>query len=79
MANADVVVEIVDGIAVVRIDRPPVNALHLELFGELQQRLDELDADEGLRGLVLIGTGECFSAGLDLKIVPRYGRAEQRA
>lgn len=58
--------------------RPPVNALDLALMEQLQERLEELAADVPRGGVVLTGDGEAFSAGVDLKEVPRYG-ADERA
>lgn len=70
--------EVVDGIAVLTLDRPPVNAVELDLLRAAEARLGELDGT-GARALVLSGAGKCFSAGVDLKVVPTYGPAEQRA
>ena len=70
-------VERVGSVAIVRLDRPPVNAVELDMGRAAERALDEaLASDPG--ALVLTGTGPCFSAGLDLKVVPLYGPAEQR-
>lgn len=69
-------VEPQDGVTVVRIDRPPANAIGLELVRELQAALDA-PAVGGARALVLTGSGRFFSGGLDLESVPRYSREEQ--
>lgn len=53
-----------DEIAVLRLDHGPVNALDLELLSALPQRL--ADVAEA-RAVVLTGTGQCLSAGVDLK------------
>lgn len=52
-------------LAVVRLDRPPANALTTAFFVELVAVLDRL-ATPDVRALVLTGTGSFFSAGLDL-------------
>jgi enoyl-CoA hydratase len=65
-----------DGLTVIRLARPPVNALD----GELVEAIDRAVADAidaGARALVLTGTGRCFSAGIDTKVVPTYD-ADQR-
>src|SRR5262245_4444640 len=67
-----------EGFAVLRFDRPPANAIELGCLREMEAVLGELERDAGVRALVLTGTGSCFSAGLDLKVVPGYGPAEQR-
>ncbi len=61
-----------------RLDRPPVNALDLTVAGAIERALDEALAEEPA-ALVLTGTGRCFSAGLNLKVVPHYDTAEQGA
>ena len=66
-----------DGIAVLSADRPPANAMNLELLDELVEAIDGLAADPP-PAVVLAGRPGFFSAGLDLKAVPGYGPAEQR-
>jgi enoyl-CoA hydratase len=69
--------ERVGSIAIVRLDRPPVNALELDTIIAAEGALDESLSSQPA-ALVLTGTGECFSAGLDLKIVPLYTPEQQR-
>lgn len=65
-------------VALLRIDHPPVNAFDLGVAAAIEGALDQaLTAQPA--ALVLTGTGHCFSAGLNLKTVPRYGAAEQKA
>jgi enoyl-CoA hydratase len=66
-----------DGVAVLAADRPPVNAMNLELLEELVETVDRLAADPP-SALVLAGRPGSFSAGLDLKAVPGYGPEELR-
>src|SRR4051812_36213393 len=70
-------VESKDGIALVRMDRPPANALDPTLGRALIETAEQLRADVP-RAVVLTGTGQFFCAGLDLKVVPTLSRAEQR-
>jgi len=65
-------------VAVVSLERPPVNALNLGLLEELRDTLTELESAQAVRAVVLTGSGACFSAGIDLKEVPRYSLGEQR-
>ena len=65
-------------VAVVRIDRPPANALDLELLEEGRQALDELTASEP-GAVVMTGREGFFSAGVDLKLGPTLDAAGQRA
>jgi enoyl-CoA hydratase/carnithine racemase len=66
-----------DGVAVLAADRPPVNAMNLELLEELVMTVDRLAADPP-RALVLAGRPGAFSAGLDLKAVPGYSPEQRR-
>jgi enoyl-CoA hydratase len=66
-----------DGVAVLTVDRPPANAMDLALLGDLVEAVEGLAAAVP-RALVLAGRNGFFSAGADLKAVPRYGPAEQR-
>jgi enoyl-CoA hydratase/carnithine racemase len=66
-------------IAIMRIDRPPANAIDLDLANEFANALDGIENDGGIRALVVTGTGKCFSAGLDLKAIPAYDRAQQES
>ena len=65
-------------VAVIRLDRAPVNAIDLPMIAGLERTLDELAYTPQIRGLVLAGAGANFSAGLDLKIVPTYAEASLR-
>lgn len=69
--------EIEDGIAVARMNRPPVNAIIIELLDHAWECLKELESDDSVRAVVLTGAGPCFSAGLDLKIIPGYDSSRQ--
>jgi len=64
-------------VAVVRIDRPPANAMDLELLAEGYEALEQLRADPPA-AVVLAGRPRFFSAGVDLKLAPVLGPEEQR-
>jgi enoyl-CoA hydratase len=66
-----------DGVVVLTVDRPPANAMDLELLDELVEAIDA-QAAHPPPAVVLTGRPGFFSAGLDLKAVPGYGPAEQR-
>ena len=76
-------VEIRDEVAHVRFDRPHVrNAFDDVVAAELVAVFGELAATDGLRAVVLGGTGEIFCAGGDLnwmKRVAAYTREENLA
>ena len=67
------------GIATLRLNRPPANALDLALITALADKFAELESQPEVRALIVTGAGRFFSAGLDLKAVPAYSRDEQRA
>src|SRR5213592_3885297 len=64
-------------VALVRIDRPPANALDLSLLDEGHRVLGELGADAP-GAVVLTARDGFFSAGVDLKLVPTLDAAAQR-
>jgi enoyl-CoA hydratase len=67
MADSLVLVERDGAIAVVLLNRPDqLNALSDELMEELVSALTELDRDEGVRAIVLGGSGRAFAAGADI-------------
>ncbi len=56
-----------DGVALLTIDRPPVNAMDMAAYEELIAGLTTLAADDDVRAVVLIGAGErAFCAGTDV-------------
>ena len=61
-------VEREEPIAVVLLNRPKqLNALSTELMDELAAALNELDADEGVRAIVIGGSERAFAAGADIE------------
>src|SRR5262245_22472110 len=68
-----VTVEHLEDLAVVRLCRPPVNAIDLSLLRDADAVLTSC---ESARALVFTGEGSAFSAGLDLRAVPGYAPAE---
>jgi len=56
------------GVALLTLNRPKaLNALSDELMTQISQRLKEADADEGVKAIVVTGTGKAFAAGADIK------------
>src|SRR6185436_8381818 len=62
-----------DGIAEIRMDDGKVNALSLEMFGELGAAFDRAKADRAT--VVLAGRPGIFSAGFDLAVLRAGGPA----
>lgn len=67
------------GIAVVRLSKPPVNAMDVEMAAALGSALAEAASNDEVRAIVLAGLDGCFSAGLDLKALPHLDADEQKA
>lgn len=65
-------------IAIVRLDRPPANAMDQELLADARAAHDELLA-AGPAAVVVTGRPGFFSAGVDLKLAPTLDRDGQRA
>jgi 3-hydroxyacyl-CoA dehydrogenase len=56
-----------DGVALIRIDNPPVNALSQEVIDGLSAAIDAVAKDSAVRAAVVIGAGRTFPAGADIK------------
>jgi len=70
-----VAVAVADGVALVTVDNPPVNALSNTVLDALAAVAEQLAADDGVRTVVLTGAGDkAFLAGADLD---EFGRALQ--
>ncbi len=60
--------QIAEHIALIRLNRPKeLNALNLQLMGELKLALKELDENDGVRVIILTGNERAFAAGADIK------------
>jgi enoyl-CoA hydratase len=66
------------GVVLLRLSRPPVNALWIDILGELEAGLTR-EAEGGTRAIVLTGAGTCFSAGIDTKSAAGAGAEERVA
>ncbi len=56
-----------DGIAVVTINNPPVNALSAAVSAGIAAALAQIEKDDSVKGVVFIGAGRTFVAGADIK------------
>lgn len=55
-----------DGVAVLRLHRPPLNPLSRALLGELTTRATELGSDPAVKAVVLAGSDRALAAGADI-------------
>jgi 3-hydroxyacyl-CoA dehydrogenase len=60
--------EVTDGVAVLTIDNPPVNALSPAVWEAIDQGVHRAIADAAAQAIVLIGSGSTFIAGADIKV-----------
>jgi enoyl-CoA hydratase len=65
-------------VAVVSLARPPVNALDLCMIEKLDSTFARLAETPPRSGVVLTGTANTFSAGVDTKAFLSYDRAQRR-
>jgi enoyl-CoA hydratase len=55
-------------VAILTLNRPErLNAISQAMLAELRAACDAVEADDGIRALVLTGAGKAFSAGFDLQ------------
>jgi len=60
--------QIATHVAHIQLNRPKeLNALNLQLMGELRDALKLLDADDQVRAIVISGNEKAFAAGADIK------------
>jgi enoyl-CoA hydratase/carnithine racemase len=71
--------DVSDGVAVVRLDRPPVNAIDLRVGLELQEAIGEAGGRDDVGVIVVWGGPRIFAAGADIKAMAGWGPDEVRA
>lgn len=70
MAYETLIIEKEEGIAIVKLNRPPVNSLSEACYREIYDAFSELDTDDAVNAVILTGAGDkSFAAGLDIKDV----------
>ncbi|MBE1237102.1 enoyl-CoA hydratase [Phaeovibrio sulfidiphilus] len=68
MAFENILVETSGPVGIITLNRPAaLNALSSTLIAELNQALDEMEASETVRVIVLTGNEKAFAAGADIK------------
>ena len=77
MPDRFVATGLIDGIAVITMNRPPANAITYEFARDMTTAFDEAEASAA-KAIVITGTGSFFSGGLDLRAIPSYSRGRQR-
>ncbi len=70
MSEKPVLMEVSDGVALVTLNRAPVNALNREMRRQIVATFDEISERDDVRCAVLTGSGKVFCAGADLRDRP---------
>ena len=66
------------GVATVTFDRPPVNAVDLEVIDDFLTMVARLGEDRSVRAVVLTGAGTRFCAGADVAMMRDLSEANHR-
>jgi enoyl-CoA hydratase len=75
MTESTVTVDVVEGVAQLRLDRPShANAMNAALWSGLRSAVETLDRDPAVRVVVLSGNGRHFCAGIDLDMLADFRR-----
>lgn len=67
------------GVRVLRLNRPPANAITLELLQDLETACQAAAGTPEVRAVVVTGSGKFFSAGLDLRALSTDAGARLRS
>ncbi|HEX7247212.1 MAG TPA: enoyl-CoA hydratase-related protein [Actinomycetota bacterium] len=70
--------EVDDGVGVIRLDRPPANAIDLQMATELGEAIAEAHERDDVGALVVWGGERLFAAGADVKAMADWGPDEVR-
>ncbi|MFC0037396.1 enoyl-CoA hydratase-related protein [Actinomadura rayongensis] len=69
-------VEIEDGVATIRLDRPKMNALNAQMQAELTEAAAQVGDDDAVAAVVLYGGERVFAAGADIKEMAALSAAD---
>jgi enoyl-CoA hydratase/3-hydroxyacyl-CoA dehydrogenase len=65
-----------NGVAVMTVDNPPMNALAQRTVEDIDHAFDEAQKDKKVKVIVLTGTGTVFVAGADIKEIQTIDKAK---
>ncbi|MFG6195817.1 enoyl-CoA hydratase/isomerase family protein [Nonomuraea sp. JJY05] len=72
-------VEVADQIATIRLDRPKMNALNMQVQREIVEAAREVDADPQVQAVIVYGGEKVFAAGVDIKEMADMSYADMAA
>jgi enoyl-CoA hydratase/carnithine racemase len=67
--------EVAEGVATLRLDRPPMNALDVATQDRLRELAEEATRREDVRAVIVYGGEKVFAAGADIKEMQRMDHA----
>ncbi|BAU74717.1 enoyl-CoA hydratase [Metapseudomonas furukawaii] len=74
MEYETLLVSVQERVGLITLNRPKaLNALNSQLVAELNQALDQLEADAGVGCIVITGSAKAFAAGADIKEMSAFG------
>ncbi len=76
----EIIFEKEDGLAILTINRPPMNAMSYRTYAEFHKAADLIAADEKVKAVIITGGGDrAFSAGGDVKAFYELGDSVENA
>ena len=79
MAESNLQVSVRNQCAIVALNRPDVrNAFDDKLIANLTQAFREIDEDDSIRAMILMGNGSAFCAGADLNWMKRMASFSEK-
>ena len=76
----EIIFEKEDGLAILTINRPPMNAMSYRTYAEFHKAADIIAADEEVKVVIITGSGDrAFSAGGDVKAFYDLGDSVENA
>jgi 3-hydroxyacyl-CoA dehydrogenase/enoyl-CoA hydratase/carnithine racemase len=66
-----------DNICILRLNNPPLNAINFQLLDDLTESLKRANENEIVKGIIITGGGEHFSAGADVNIFEKMTSTEE--
>src|SRR5882757_6880115 len=67
---------VADGVGTIRLDRPKLNALNVQVQEEIRAAATEAAADDTIRAVVVWGGERVFAAGADVKEMADMSHAD---
>ncbi|MCW2639198.1 MAG: enoyl-CoA hydratase/isomerase [Dactylosporangium sp.] len=68
--------ETANGIGTIRLQRPPMNALNIQVQEELREVAHQASVDDAVRAVIVYGGEKVFAAGADIKEMSGMGYAD---